>query len=91
MIDFRCTVAGVGNPFYAEAIGAVYQWSKGVPREAIKLCAMSVQYASLNGLKQIPADLVELAANDIVRPSDEMGESPAQSSRGTMRATREAV
>jgi general secretion pathway protein A len=91
MIDFRCTVAGVGNPFDAEAIGAVYQWSKGVPREAIKLCAMSVQYASLNGLKQIPADLVELAANDIVRPSDEMGESPAQSSRGTMRATREAI
>jgi general secretion pathway protein A len=92
MIDFRCTVAGVSNPFEKEAITAVYQWSKGVPREAIKLCAMAVQYAALNGLKKIPRDLVELAANDIVRPSDEgLAASPQQPSRGTVRAARETV
>jgi type II secretory pathway predicted ATPase ExeA len=75
MIDFRCTVAGVENPFEPEAVEGVYNWSKGVPREAIKLCAMAVQYAAINKLKRIPADLVELAAGDIVRPSDE---SPAE-------------
>ncbi|HEV7858323.1 MAG TPA: AAA family ATPase [Pyrinomonadaceae bacterium] len=91
MIDFRCTVAGVKNPFEPEAIRAVYHWSKGVPREAIKLCAMSVQYAALNNLKQIPADLVELAAGDIVRPSEESSPEPAPAKRGTMRAVREAV
>jgi general secretion pathway protein A len=90
MIHFRCTVAGVENPFESEAVGAVYHWSKGVPREAIKLCAMSVQYAAINKLKRIPADLVELAAGDIVRPSDESPAEPV-SRPGTMRAVREAV
>lgn len=91
MVDFRCTVAGVKNPFEPEAISAIYQWSKGVPREAIKLCAISVQYASLNGMSKIPADLVELSAKDIVRPSDHIEESPKLSSRGTMKATRQTL
>jgi general secretion pathway protein A len=91
MIDFRCTVAGVKNPFETDAIQAVYHWSKGVPREAIKLCAMSVQYAALNNLQRIPADLVELAAGDIVRPSEESVAEPATVKRGTMKAVREAV
>src|SRR5215210_1332479 len=82
MIDFRCTVAGVENPFEPEAVEVIYHWSKGVPREAIKLCAMSVQYAGLNGMSRIPADLVELAATDIVRPSDE-AEETSPSARGT--------
>ncbi len=93
MIDFRCTVAGVKNPFEPDSIQAVYQWSRGVPREAIKLCAMAVQYAALNGMQTIPADLVELAASDIVRPSEESVEpskAPA-SPRGTMHSVREAV
>ena len=83
MITFRCTVAGVANPFEQDAVDAIYQWSKGVPREAIKLCAMSVQYATLNKLKTIPADLVEVAAGDIVRPSDHIEQGSA-----TMGATR---
>lgn len=88
MIDFRCTVAGVSNPFEPEAMDAIYEWSKGVPREAIKLCAMSVQYAGLNKLKRIPVDLVEMAAGDIVRPADEPTDSLR---RGTVKAMREAV
>src|SRR5215204_3452810 len=86
MIDFRCTVAGVQSPFEPEAVQYIYQWSKGVPREAIKLCAISVQYAALNDLKSIPADLVEVAALDIVRPSEGEPEpkiEPKASRRGT--------
>lgn len=100
MIDFRCHVAGVRNPFEPEAVNSIYLWSKGVPREAIKLSAMSVQYALLNALDSIPADLVELAAADIVRPS-ESGEGDGEqsngsgkrksSNRGTMAAVREVV
>jgi general secretion pathway protein A len=88
MIDFRCTVAGVKNPFKDDAVQAVYQWSRGVPREAIKLCAMAVQYAALNGLTSIPSDLVEMAASDIVRPSEEPLETAG---RGTMHSVREVV
>ena len=86
MIDFRCTVAGVKSPFDSEAVQVIYQWSRGIPREVIKLCAISVQYATLNGLKRIPADLVEVASADIVKPAEESG-SP---SRGTMKEARRA-
>jgi len=86
MIDFRCTVAGVKSPFEPEAVQFIYQWSRGIPREAIKLCAISVQYATLNGLNHIPADLVEEASVDIVKPAEESG----QQSRGTMKEARTA-
>ena len=86
MIDFRCTVAGVKSPFEPEAVQYIYQWSKGIPREAIKLCAISVQYATLNSLKRIPADLVEAASEDIVKPADEPGARNA----GTMKEARTA-
>lgn len=86
MIDFRCTVAGVKSPFEPEAVQVIYQWSRGIPREAIKLCAMAVQYATLNGLGRIPADLVEMASGDIVKPAEEPGEQ----GRGTMREARTA-
>lgn len=88
MIDFRCTVAGEKNPFQPDAIAAIYQWSKGVPREAIKLCALAVQYAILNNMDVIPADLVEVAAEDIVRPSEIEEEIPQ---RGTMKTARKAA
>jgi general secretion pathway protein A len=84
MIDFRCTVAGVKSPFEPEAVDTIYQWSRGIPREAIKLCAISVQYATLNGMKRIPADLVEAASGDIVKPAEE------SETRGTMREARSA-
>jgi general secretion pathway protein A len=96
MISFRCHVAGVKSPFEAEAITAIYNHSRGVPREAIKLCAMAVQYAVLNDLDTIPTDLVEIAAADIVRPSDQVDDQPrsksvTKSRRGTMSATRGMV
>jgi general secretion pathway protein A len=86
MIDFRCTVAGVKSPFDPEAVQVIYQWSRGIPREAIKLCAISVQYATLNGLKRIPADLVEAASADIVKPAEEQ----ERRSTGTMKEARTA-
>ena len=84
MIDFRCTVAGVKSPFEPDAVRIIYQWSKGIPREVIKLCAISVQYATMNGLQRIPADLVEVASGDIVKPTEE------SDMRGTMREARSA-
>lgn len=90
MIEFRCHVAGVKNPFEEPALSAIYQFSRGVPREAIKLCAMAVQYAALNSLNTIPADLVELASSDIVRPSEEDSRTPPRKPF-TMTRVREVV
>jgi general secretion pathway protein A len=93
MIDFRCHIAQSSNPFTRESIEAIYAFSKGVPREVIKLSAMSVQYAALNELEEIPAGIVELAAKDIVRPVEADFEpsqvSPKQNGKvsGTTKAT----
>lgn len=85
LIEFRCSVAGVSSPFKTEAIEAIYSYSKGVPREVIKLCAISVQYAALNELTEIPADLVEVAASDVVQPTAMPLEKKTD---GTMKSTK---
>lgn len=84
MINFRCHVAGIENPFEPKAVEAIYSYSKGIPREAIKLCAMSVQYAILNELKTIPAEIVDMAQNDMAQPDDLISEK----TKGTMKQTR---
>lgn len=86
MINFRCQVAQIENPFQPEAIEAIYNYSRGIPREAIKLCAMSVQYALLNELELIPAEIVDLAQKDMVQPSELVEE--ADKMKGTVKATK---
>jgi general secretion pathway protein A len=86
LIHFRCAVAQVQNPFDSEAIEAIFQYSKGIPREAIKLCAMSVQYAKLNDVETIPLDIVELAKEDM--PELSAIEDNQSSGKGTIRKTK---
>jgi general secretion pathway protein A len=86
MIDFRCRVANVRNPFEDNAIQAIYGYSKGIPREAIKLCAMSVQYAILNQLSVIPKEIVELAQGDMAHLSEMVEKETNQN--GTMKQLR---
>lgn len=85
MINFRCQVGQVDNPFDEDAVQSIYNYAKGIPREAIKLCAMSVQYAILNNLEKIPKDLVDLAQNDMSQPSAMLEKKLVNS---TMRKTR---
>jgi general secretion pathway protein A len=88
MINFRCQTANVENPFEADAIAAIYHYSKGVPREVIKLCGIAVQYAELNNLESIPADLVELAFTDIVQPTMSPEPIAVGAAAGTVNAAR---
>lgn len=85
LIDFRCHVAKVESPFSSKAINAIYSYSKGVPREVIKLCAMSVQYAAINEETTITDELVEFAQNDIVKPADF---ETVRKMDGTMKSTK---
>ncbi|MCU1288243.1 MAG: putative ATPase [Acidobacteria bacterium] len=87
MINFRCHVANVENPFEPGAVEAIYNYSKGIPREAIKLCAMAVQYGLLNNLKVIPREIVDLAQTDMAY----LSEMPVEKTmpNGTMKQTRE--
>jgi general secretion pathway protein A len=90
MIDFRCRVAGTKNPFLADAIETIYQHSKGIPREVIKLCAVAVQYAQMNDLTNIPSELISIASRDIVHPDvvETAAEPGVASQIGVMSETR---
>lgn len=70
MIDFRCKVSGLDNPFEKNAISAIYQYSKGVPREVIRVCSVAVQYALLNNLQTIPEEIILLSLGDLIKPTN---------------------
>lgn len=59
MIEYRCRRSGIENPFSAEAVEAVYRLTGGVPREVLKTCAIAVELTEAQGLKRVPAELVE--------------------------------
>lgn len=66
MIDFRWKAAG-GNkhPFSLEAITAIYELSRGLPREINKLCNESVIRAFVNDKHEVSADMVKAAAREL--------------------------
>lgn len=67
MIAFRWRAAGGGedHPFKFEAIQEIYKYSNGLPREIIKLCAMSLNRAFLNQSKEVHATMVTAAAKEL--------------------------
>lgn len=67
MLLFRLTVAGGNgdNIFQGEALERVYELSKGIPREAIKLSGLSLKLAHLNKQKAITAEIVDMAHREV--------------------------
>src|SRR5215203_1292243 len=91
LINFRCSVSQIENPFSPEAVEAIFQYSKGIHREAIKLCAMSVQYAKLNELVVIPREIIDIAKGDMPELSDveeKTVKSMGKGKKGTTRLTK---
>jgi general secretion pathway protein A len=67
MILFRLNVAGGnGNIFISDSLNKVYEHSKGIPREAIKLCGFAMKRAHLNGEKQISAQAIEVTRREVL-------------------------
>jgi len=65
MIRFRLSVAGGnGDLFPAESIEKVYELSRGIPRDAIKLCGLALKLAHLNEQKQITPEVIQLSASE---------------------------
>jgi general secretion pathway protein A len=91
LIDFRCSVAQIANPFESSAVEGIFNYSKGIPREVIKLCAMSVQYAILNGLETIPREIVDIAQNDmpeLLEMEEKLSINPKNSKAATVKQTK---
>ena len=66
MILFRLKVAGGnGKIFIQDSLDRVYKHSKGIPREAIKLCGFAMKRAHLSGEKWITAQAIDLTGKEV--------------------------
>jgi general secretion pathway protein A len=66
MIAFRLTIAGGGPGLFSDsALERIYELSKGVPREAIKICSASLELALGNRERVVSTEIVETAATEV--------------------------
>jgi len=65
MIEFRLRVAGRKKLlFEADAVEEIFNLTKGIPREVVKVCMDSLTIATLNELKTIPRKAVQRARTE---------------------------
>jgi general secretion pathway protein A len=65
MIERRCQLAKIKNPFPTESIERIFLLSVGVPRSALRLCAISYEMTKLAKLQDVPAELIETAFDEM--------------------------
>ncbi|MFC1833862.1 ExeA family protein [Thermodesulfobacteriota bacterium] len=65
MISFRLTIAGGNDIFPDEALERLFELSKGVPRDAIKICSVALELALANKQNQVSTEVIEAAAPEV--------------------------
>jgi general secretion pathway protein A len=71
LIAFRLTVAGAKNRTFSEnALKLIYDFSKGIPREVVRLCLNALPLGALNAQKTIEEAIIEEAWKGILRTDD---------------------
>lgn len=66
MIAFRLTVAGGGDGvFTEEGLERLFELSKGVPRDAIKICSVALELALANKEQQVSTEIIEAATPEV--------------------------
>ena len=65
-VKFRIKQAG-GEPdiFSDDALVKIYDLSKGLPRDAVKLCGVSMELAYANNQRLIGREIVEATSGEI--------------------------
>lgn len=64
MIEFRCQAADIQNPFTNGTVERIYELTGGVPREVLKLCALSYEMMLLQEESSISVDLLDSASEE---------------------------
>jgi general secretion pathway protein A len=71
LIAFRLAVAGVKNgTFSEEALRLIYDFSRGIPREVVRLCLNALPLGALNTQRIIDRAIIEEAWKGILRTDD---------------------
>ena len=66
MIAFRLTIAGGNSDIFNEtSLERLFELSKGVPREAIKICSVAMELTLANKMRQVTTEIIEAAAPEV--------------------------
>lgn len=64
MIEHRCKLAEIPNPFTSQTLERLYELTAGVPREALKYCALAYQMMLMAGERKVSVELLESAYDE---------------------------
>lgn len=68
MIQFRVKVAGGSDDLFpSESISKIYDFSRGIPREAMKICGLGLKLAHLSKKRIVTPDVVDLAVQESLK------------------------
>lgn len=65
MIEHRCKLRKINNPFPPETIERLYALTGGIPRSTLRLCAISFEMAKLARMERVSVDLVDTAYSEM--------------------------
>ncbi|HEX8355463.1 MAG TPA: AAA family ATPase [Pyrinomonadaceae bacterium] len=86
MIDHRCEIYKVANPFPPDTVELLFKLTGGIPREALRLCAIAYEFSKLARAKEVSTDLLsdahgELQLREANAPAEEQA-APTQTGAG---------
>jgi len=70
MIEHRCKLRKIKNPFPPETIERLYALTDGIPRSTLRLCAISFEMAKLARMERVSVDLVDTAYTEMALEVD---------------------
>jgi general secretion pathway protein A len=66
MVAFRLAIAGGNSELFNEmSLERLFELSKGIPREAIKICSIAMELALANKLREVTPELIEAATPEV--------------------------
>lgn len=66
MVDYRCELAEVKNPFTDKILEKIYEFTGGVPREVLKICSVAHELAVLKGEAKVSDQTFSEATHEAV-------------------------
>ena len=66
MIAFRLAIAGGNSDIFDDtSLERLYEISKGIPREAIKICSVAMELTLANKARRVTSEIIETAAPEV--------------------------
>ena len=71
MLAHRCGLQGIPIPFSAEGLVRIYEWSAGIPRDILRVCANAWELARLYEMEIVSIELIVAAIGQEERAMQE--------------------